>query len=159
MRPPKYPLEPLAEVRDKKVDEAAGNLATTARERDAAKRRRLATEQKREAHASAAERVRTAEANALERGALRALDLAHADAWESRVAAEREKLASDVEHARADEERAHVAEEGARCELVSRTAEAHVVTKDRARWQDALRKRAESKEEEASSEARRPSKS
>ncbi|MDP9000041.1 MAG: hypothetical protein M3O46_08020 [Myxococcota bacterium] len=159
MRPPKYPLEPLVELRDKKVDEAVGNLAARARERDAAKLRRDAVEQKREAHESAAEQVRAAEAKALARGELRVLDLGHADAWESRVAAEQQTLASDVENAHAEEERARAAEEAARGDLASRSADAHVVAEDRTRWRDALRRRADSKEEEASSEARRPSKS
>ena len=158
MRPPKYPLEPLAELRDNRVDEAVADLAVATRERGAAERSRLASEQKRQAHAAAAERVRCAEAEALARGELRAAHLAHAGAWEDRITAEREALASEVCRARGEEAAARAGEERALGELASREAEAQVVAKDRARWEGAQRRRLEARDEEASSEAWRPSK-
>jgi hypothetical protein len=158
MRPPKYPLEPLAELRDNRVDEAVGDLAVATRERDAAERSRLAAEQRRHAHAAAAQRVRGAEAEALARGELNAAHLAHADAWEARITAEREALASDACRARAEEATARAGEERALGELASREAEAQVVAKDRARWDGAQRRRVEARDEEASSEAWRPTK-
>jgi hypothetical protein len=156
MRPPKYPLEPLVELRDKRVDEAASDLAVAARDRDAAERKRLASEQRRTAHAAAAERVRGAEAEALARGDLNVAHLAHADAWEARIALEREALTSDVERARAETASACVAEARALEDVVSRKTEAQVVAKDRARWGEVERRRAEARDEEASSEAWRP---
>jgi hypothetical protein len=159
MRPPKYPLEPLAELRDKKVDEAALDLAVATRARAAAQRKKLASEQKCEAHGAAAAHVRGAESLALARGELRVADLAHAEAWEARIAAERDALVSDVDRACAEEAGARVREKRALDDVASRKAEAQLVTKDRARWQEVLRKRADAKDEEASSEAWRPPKS
>jgi hypothetical protein len=159
MRPPKYPLEPLADLRDKKVGEASLELAKAVCTRDAAQRKKLTSERNRDAHGEAAARVRSAEAEALARGELRVADLAQADAWEGRVAAERQALASDLVRASAEEAGARVAQERAFDEVASRKAEAQLVAKDRARWQEVLRKRVDAKEEEASAEAWRPSKS
>ncbi len=159
MRPPKYPLEPLAELRDRKVDEAVGALAEATRERDAAERQRFASEGDRRAHVAAAERVRCAEAQALAEGGLQAADLAQAAAWEARMATEREAIASAVERAREEEAAARAGEATALHAVALRKAEAGVVAKDRARWEDARRKRAEARDEEASCEAWRPAKS
>jgi hypothetical protein len=158
MRPLKYPLEPLAELRDRRVDEAVGDLAHAARERDAAERKRRATERDILVHATTVERVRRAEAEALAQGGLRAADLAQAAAWEVRVAAERDGLASGLDQARAVEAAARGQEGRALDEVAERRAQAQVVAKDRARWDGARRKRAEAREEEALSEAWRPSK-
>jgi hypothetical protein len=158
MRPRKYPLEPLAELRARRVDEAVGDLAAATRERDAAERRRLAAEREREAHDVGVERVRSAEAEALAQGGLRAADMAQAAAWEARVGAERDALASGVERARGEEAGARAGEGRAIDEVASRRAEARVVANDQARWDGVERKRAEAREEEASSEAWRPAK-
>jgi hypothetical protein len=155
MRPPRYALEPLAKLRDEKVDEAARGLATAVRERDAAERTRRAAETRREAHEAAATEVRATEREALQRGELRAVDLALADGWEVRVAAERATLVADVERAGAAESRAREAESQAQRQVAERQADAQVIAKDRARWQDAVRKRVEAKEEEEAAEAYR----
>jgi hypothetical protein len=156
MRPPKYPLEPLAALREKKVEGAIGELAAARRASDSAERDRLASEQKGRAHDAAAGRVRGAELEALCRGDLRVADLARADGWEARIAAERRALEGELERARASEAGAR-AEEGRAVErLASRRAEAQVVDDDRARWQEAARKRGEARDEQAASEASRP---
>jgi hypothetical protein len=156
MRPPRYALEPLAKLREEKVDAAVRGLATAVAKRDEAERGRRATEERRAAHEAAAARVRQAERDALERGELRAGDLARADGWEVRVAAERASIAADVEQARSTESRARDAEQQAKGEVASRKADAEVLEKDRARWTDDLRKRGEAREEEEAAEAYRP---
>lgn len=158
MRPPKYPLEPLALLREKRVDHAVGVLAEAIRGRDAAERSRLAADRKRQEHAAAAERVRSEESKALDGGRLRAADLAHAAAWEARISTEREAIASAVERARAEEVGARAGEARSLDEVASRKADARVVANDRARWDDAQRKQFEAREEEALSEAWGPSK-
>jgi hypothetical protein len=159
MRPPKYPLESLADLRDKRVERALGDLSAAVTERDAAERGRLASEEECRAHAEAAGRIRGAEREALGRGELRAADLAHAGAWEARMASERQELSSAADRARAHEESARAGEDRARGEVMSRRAEAQTIAKDRARWRSAQQKGAAEKEEEALSEAWRPSKS
>jgi hypothetical protein len=155
MRPPRYALEPLAKLREKKADEAARELAGAVAGRDAAERGRRAAEQRRDSHEAAAARVRQAERGALERGELRAADLARADGWEHRVGAEGRAIAAELDRARTAETRAREAEESSRAELAAREADARVIEKDRARWQDERRKRAETREEEEAAEAYR----
>ncbi|HXN30327.1 MAG TPA: hypothetical protein VN894_00640 [Polyangiaceae bacterium] len=159
MRPPKYPLEPLAELRHRNVDQAVRALAEATRARDTAERKVLASERDRQAHGAAAESVRRVEAQALAEGGLRAADLARAAAWEARIATEREAMTSAVGRARDEEADARAGEVRALDAVASRNAEAKVVAKDRARWDGAQRKRAEGREEEAACEAWRPAKS
>ena len=158
MRPPKYPLEPLAELRDRRVDEAVGELAKALRDREEAERARQAQERDGRAHAAAADRIRRAEGEVMGHGGLRAADLAQAAAWEARIAAEKEALASGIARARADEAAATGQERRALDEVAARKAQAQVVAKDRARWDAARRKRVDAREEEASAEAWRPPK-
>jgi len=153
MRPPRYPLEPLAKLREEQADAAVRGLAVAVAGRDAAERDRRTAEQRREAHEASATRVREAEQQALARGELRVGDLARAGAWETRVAAEGQTMASAVQHARGVETRARDVEQAAQGEVATRKAGAEVVGADRARWQDALRKKAEAREEEAAEEA------
>jgi hypothetical protein len=152
----RYPLEPVAGLRENKVDQAVRGLAAAIAERDQAERGRRAAEQSRLSHDGAADRVRDAEAGALERGELRVSDLARADAWELRVSAERDALTAEVDRARTAEGRARAGEEAARGKVASRRADAQVIEKDRARWADAQRRQVEAKDEEAASEAWRP---
>jgi len=153
MRPPKYPLEPLAKLREEQADAAVRGLAVAVAGRDAAERDRGTAEQRRAAHAAAAIRVREAEQQALDRGELCVGDLARAGAWEMRVASEDETMASAVSRAREVETRARELEQAARGEVATRKAGAEVVDADRARWHDAQRKKAEAREEEAAEEA------
>ncbi|HEY3820829.1 MAG TPA: hypothetical protein VGL81_26880 [Polyangiaceae bacterium] len=153
MRPPKYPLEPLAKLRGEQADAAVQGLAKAVAGRDAAERDRRSAEQRRDAHEVAASRVRGAEQEALARGELRVGDLARAGAWESRVASEGETMASAVARAQGAEGRAREVEQSAQGELATRRADVDVVAADRARWHDALRRKREAREEEAAEEA------
>lgn len=153
MRPPRYPLEPLAKLREDQADAAVRGLAEAVSVRHSAERHRLAAEQRRDDHEEAAARVREAEGEALARAELRVADLARAGAWETRVASEGESMASQLERAREAETSARDAEVAARGEVTTRKAGAEVVGADRMRWRDALRKVADAKEEEAAEEA------
>jgi len=153
MPPPRYPLEPLAKLREDQADAAVRGLAVAVAGRDAAERDRRTVEQQRDTLEAAAARVRETEQEALARGELRVGDLARAGAWETRVASEGEATAAALERARGAETRAREAEQSAQGEVATRKAGAEVVSADRARWQDALRKKAEAREEEAAEEA------
>ena len=153
MRPPKYPLEPLARLRAQKVDEAARVLAGAVTRRETAERVRLGAEQRRASQEEEAKGVRDVEAEELLRGHLRVADLARAGAWEVRVASDREKLALALTRAREEEGKAHEGEKEARESVAAKRADAEVVEKDAARWREGVRKRAETKEEDAASEA------
>jgi hypothetical protein len=156
MRRPRYRLEPLAELRDHQVEQAAVGLADAIAKREDAEHGRRAADATRAAHDAAAGQVRATESGALDRGELRAVDLAGAGTWELRVAAESTAMASAVERSRTAEERARDGERVARDEVATRRAAADVVAKDRARWLDEQRRRIEAKEEEAASEIWRP---
>ncbi len=156
MRSPKYPLEPVVELRTKKVDDAARQLSAAARERAAASGARQLAERRREDHEQEVARVRATEDEALARGELRAVDLARAGTWSVRVGSESEVLAAGVERARAGETRARQTEGSARTAALSRRAEARVALLHRAHWDEARRKEVEAREDEASSEAWRP---
>jgi hypothetical protein len=158
MRPPRYPLEPLARLREDQVEAAVRGLAAAVAGRGAAEDARRTAEHRRDAHAEAAALVRESERLALRRGELHAGDLARAGAWEARVASEHEAMASEVRRALGAEAQARDAERKAQRETASRKADAEAVATDQARWHDALRKKGEAREEEAAEEAfrRRP---
>jgi hypothetical protein len=156
MRPRKYPLEPLAELRDKRVDEANGALGSAVRVRDAAARLLRAAEQRREGQALAVAVARKAELDALGQGDLRAWDLARADAWGVRVAAERRGLTAEVDRAQAADTKAREAEGEAQTAVTLRRADAQVIAGHRSRWEEARRRALEAREEEAAFEAWRP---
>ncbi|MGO9834583.1 MAG: hypothetical protein ACLP1X_10230 [Polyangiaceae bacterium] len=156
MRPPKYPLAPLAEVRKRAVDSAVRRLSSAVKTREAAERARQAAEDARHEHERAAARVRGGERDALERGDLCAADLARGETWGLRVASERARLSAGVERATSAEAVASDGQLEAQAGVASRRSEADVVAKDRERWDDARRKAAEAREEEAASEAWRP---
>jgi nicotinamide riboside kinase len=153
MRSRSYPLEAVVELRDSKVKEAARRLAAAARAREAAERAREAVQIRRADHDGAADVVRRAELGALARGQLRAVDLARADAWALRVAAERDALTAGIASARAAEATAIDHEHHAGGDVASFRADAKVVEKHRAGWDDAERKASEAREEDALSEA------
>ena len=156
MRPPKYPLDPLAQVRARGVDEAARELAESVRTREVAQGARAASEARRDDHAERARLERDAERAALERGELRAADLMRQDAWEVRVAAEREAHERQLAETEARETAAREEERAARGGLSARKADEEVVTQHRAKWQSAEDKAREARDEEAAVEAWRP---
>ena len=61
MRRPQYPLEPLAYVRERQVDDAVRGLANAVSQREAAARRARVVEQAAESHAVGVDRVKRAE--------------------------------------------------------------------------------------------------
>jgi hypothetical protein len=153
---PKYPLEPLVALREKKVDEATSELAAAMRRHEAAARVLRTAEARREAQARVVAELRAAELEALSQGELRARDLARGDAWGSRVAVERETLVANVERAGAAEVEARQDERKAQAGVATRRADARVVEGHRERWDTERRKVVEAREEEASAEAWRP---
>jgi hypothetical protein len=153
---PKYPLEPLAAVRKKKVEEATASLAEAVRTREAAARALRGAEIRRDAAARVAAGVRKAELEALARGDLRAHDLARAHAWAARTAVEQEALSGVVRRAVVAEAKARDHEREVQAALASRSADAHVVARHRERWNEDHRRAVEAREEEALSEAWRP---
>jgi hypothetical protein len=153
---PKYPLEPLVALREKKVEEATSELAAAMRRHEAAARVLRTAEARREAQARTVAEIRAAELEALSQGDLRAHDLARGDAWGSRVAFEREALVANVERAGAAEVEARQNESKAQAGVAARRADARVVKGHREHWDTERRKVAEAREEEASAEAWRP---
>jgi len=145
MRSPKYPLSSLALLREKEVDQAANEFAGRVTASEVAERAREAAERKRDLHEEATARARAAEDEALACGVLRAADLARADA-----------LSTEVARELTNEQQARKNELESQAQLASRQAAAQVVAKDRARWSEGQRKKAEARDEEASSEAWRP---
>jgi hypothetical protein len=152
----KYPLEPLAAVRETKVKDATAELAGAIRRREDASAARRTAEVRREAHTRAAASIRDAERAALDDGRLQAADLARADAWGARVAAERAALAGAAERAQAAETGARQEEAAAQGRLGERHADARVVEAHRERWEAERRRGVEARDEEASAEAWRP---
>ncbi len=156
MRPRKYPLEALADLRHRRVEEATGVLGSAIRARDAAERLLRAAELRREGQAQAVAGVRKAELEMLDRGDLCALDLARADAWGIRTAAERKILTAGVDQAQAAEAQAREGQAKAQASVASRRADAQVLAGHRSRWDEEHRRALEASEEEAAFEAWRP---
>jgi hypothetical protein len=152
----KYPLEPLLRLRDRRVDVAAGELGRSTRALEEASRTRAAAQEACSRHHEAAADQRRVEGTALAAGELRAGDLAVAEAWGLRVEAEARALQGHTDAARADETRAEAHEREAKARLADRKVEAEQVHKHRARFDDARKKVAEARDEEASFEAWRP---
>jgi hypothetical protein len=153
MRSPKYPLEPLAKLRDQRVDEATRDLAGAVGARTAAEGARKRAQERVRAHEDEARRVREAETAALERGELTAGDLARLQDWERGTGAERDAMERDVAARQGAEDRSREAERQAKEQLAARMSDARVVERDRVRWEEGVRKRLEAKEEEAVEDA------
>jgi hypothetical protein len=153
MRPRKYPLDPLARLRDKQVGDATKLLADAIRAREEAQRVEAAAALRRDQAAEEARGLAEQEDGALVRGELRSQDLAHAAAWNVRV--ERERVALEERAVRASEgaERAEEREGTALDATARARAEAEVVARDRAKWEDRERKRRDAAEEETAAEA------
>jgi hypothetical protein len=153
MPSPKYPLKPLLEHRERKVDAATAELADAVRSREVADAARARAElERREAEERAAQ-LRAEEAERLARGELRAADLARAQAWEVSARSQIGQLTRAVELAEQKVEEARGEEAEARVDLARKMADRDVVAKDDARFEDRVKKRALSAEEEAAEEA------
>jgi hypothetical protein len=155
-RPALASLATLAKVREVRVDEAASELAKAVAGKQAASADRRAAEAAREAHATDAARTVRDERVALERGALRAGDLATEAGWRGGAAREHESLAARVGRAKEVEAAAGDAERGARARLAARKADADAVVAVVSRVEADERRSAEARAEAAASEAWRP---
>jgi hypothetical protein len=150
---PKYPLKPLLEHREQKVEDATVELGDAVRVRVAAEEAQRAAEIRRQEAESEAAKVRDGEAALLERGQLRAFDLARGAAWD-RVTQERiEELARAEGTAAVQATAATRTETAARTELARKTADRDVVAKDERRFEDERKRRALAAEEESMEEA------
>jgi hypothetical protein len=152
-RNPKYPLEPLREHRDRKVDAATAQLGDAVRARESADEAKRRAEQERVDAAARAASVRRDEAKRLAKGTLQVADLARAQAWEHAATAEQADLGRLI--ARADDHLAAArdAEAAARADLAQKKADLDVVAKGEARFDAGVRRAREASEEEAADEA------
>ncbi|HWL87577.1 MAG TPA: hypothetical protein VNO21_17355 [Polyangiaceae bacterium] len=148
-----YPLEALLNLRNRRVKDAAVELASTVREREGAAERRQALEAVRARAAAEAARAREAERETLEKGELRVADLQRGQAWEKVVQGEQRALDEKVEQAAIAEQGAADDEARVRGQLSERKADADVVDRDRSRYLERARKRIVAVEEESASEA------
>lgn len=152
-RPPKYPLEPLLEHRERRVEDATAELGDAVRARETAEAAKARAEAERQAEEERAARTRAAEANLLAKGELRAVDLARAQAWEHAERARLADLAAAEGRAASAVDAARGAEQDARATLAQKKADRDVVAKDEARFVDARKREQEAREEEAAEEA------
>jgi hypothetical protein len=149
---PKYPLKPLLEHREQKVEEATAELGEAVRGRAAADEARRAAELHRQEGETEAAKVRREEAERLARGELRVADLARGDAWDQATQARLDELARAEAAAAARASAAGRTESAARFELARKTADRDVVVKDERRFADGEKSRALAAEEEAMEE-------
>jgi hypothetical protein len=156
MPAPKYPLEPLARLRTYKVDEAARELASAVRAREAAERRRHLAEGRRAEHDAMAAGVRASELDALMRGDRTAADLAQAGSWEVAIGVEQDRLTGEARQSQVDEVQSVDGLQRAHARVVSSQADAELVARDRTRWDAGEKQAREARDEEASFEAWRP---
>jgi colicin import membrane protein len=152
----KYPLDALAKLREEEVSRATRSLAERVHLREEAERQRRTAEDDIRRAEEKARAVRAVEQAKLERGELSVADLARAEAWAIAVDAEKERLEARVVQAKAHLSEARGAESRAQAELSARTSEADVVEKDRAKWQDAIDRAAEARQEEEAADGWRP---
>ena len=148
-----YPLETLAQQRQRQVDEAIGHLASAVRAREQADARRLEAERRQAEFVAKLARVQADERAALEQGALSAADLGHVHAWQLRAEADRAALAQVEREATAAAELARSAERRGQEGVTDRRAAASAVERDRDRWAASEQRRSEAREEESAAEA------
>jgi flagellar biosynthesis chaperone FliJ len=148
-RNPKYPLEPLREHRDRKVEHATAELGEAVRTREAADDAKRRAEQERVAAAARAATVRDDEAHRLAKGELHVADLARAQAWEHAASAEMADLERAIDRANREVGAAREREAGARTELAQKKADLDVVAKDQARFDAGVRRDQDANEEES----------
>lgn len=153
MRSRKYPLDPLASLRAKQVGDAARLLSDAIRARQDAEHAEGALLTQKDEAATEATGLVDRERRALERGELRAEDLARASAWSVRVEAERADLEDRLAKAMSRTRAAHGVEASAQEGVARARADAEVVARNRVKWEDAGRKKDEAVEEEAADEA------
>jgi hypothetical protein len=152
----KYPLEPLARLKEDRTEQKTRELGKALSSREAAQKKREGAEAEREAARASASRVRNEERAALASGALSARDLMQANAWESRVATEDAERTRDVDRALAAEGKTKAAETRVRADLARAQAESEVIRRHHERWRAEANKAEEAREEESLVEAFRP---
>jgi len=152
-RPPKYPLEALGEVRARRVDAGAEEVARAIGAREAAELQRARAEAARTRVEAEGERVRRTEKESLARGELTAADLARGAAWEVAAREEAARHREQLERAASAAQAAYETEARAKEDLAARKSEADVVEKDRAKWKARETKRVLDREEESAEEA------
>jgi len=148
MPPRRYPLDPLARLRAKKVDDAARELGESQRARAAAERSEATAVQVAARLEEEQRAIREGERAALARGELRVEDLMHGGAWELRAREERAQAERNVVKANADAKTARGVERTARETTAARRADAKVIERDRDAWEAGEKKRAEARDEE-----------
>jgi hypothetical protein len=149
----KYPLEPLRQVRDDKLDRAQralahanGKLGEARTELERREREQVATEE-------AAQRIRAAETDRLERGELSASDLMRAAAWSVGAGLQKQAKMEQVQAARAATISAEEAALARRSAMENAQAEKELVERNRHRWMQAENTKALLAEEQAAEEA------
>jgi hypothetical protein len=152
MPSPKYPLKPLLEHRERKVDDATAELGAAVRAREAADAARARAEIARREAEERAARVRAEEGERLARGELRVVDLTRGEAWAIGASAHIGQLTKAVEVAEQKVETARGDEIDARSGLAHKMADRDVVVKDEQRFEDRRKARALGAEEEAAEE-------
>jgi hypothetical protein len=152
-RPPKYPLEPLLEHRERSVEGATAELGDAVRTREAAEVERARVEAERRAEEARAAGILAAEEALLAKGELRAVDLANAEAWKHAEQGRLDDLAAAEGRAASAVDSARSAERDARAALARKKADRDVVAKDEARFIDARKREQEARDEEAAEEA------
>lgn len=149
----KYPLDPLREHRDHRVDAATVALGDAVRGREAADDAKCRAEAERRDAETRASAVRREEAKRLANGELSAADLARAQAWEHATSAEIDDLGRAVVRADGKLVAAQETELSARAALAEKKADLDVVVKDQARFDARVVKTREAAEEEAAEDA------
>jgi hypothetical protein len=155
MPTPKYPLKPLLEHRERKVDDATAELGQAVRLRESAEEAKRRAEEDRRIAEEKARAIREQEAQKLAEGELSVADLARADAWSFAAQNEKQRLESVVKNADGKVADAQSTETSKRGDLAQSMADRDVVAKDEARFIDRSKKKALLAEEEAAEEATR----
>jgi hypothetical protein len=131
----KYPLEPVAKVREARTDDAGAALAGALRGEERAAADRRVREEERKRHEEAVRATESAEQARLERGELTAADLLHGAAYQAAAAVEQKRLAGRVTDAAQKEREARVLVDQRRASLARAKQESEVVERHRDEWQ------------------------
>jgi hypothetical protein len=147
----KYRLDPLARARQANVEKASRTLADASRaKREAVSLRKRIEDDAARADAEA-KRIRDEEKSSPKM--LRAEDLATHDRWEIRAQREHSDREQRLEIAKVSESKEAQREAAARAEVEKRQAEAKVVERDRARFEERQTQRAEIAQEAEANDA------
>lgn len=149
----KYPLEPLARIREAEVDEASHTFAAAVRARLEAASRLAESEAAEARFLEVAAEVARRESLAFASGVLRAGDLEQNAVFEVGVSIEHETYRNAVRSAEAALAEASANEERARALVAEKKAQAEAVERARAKFVAKERRVADANEDEAAEEA------